>query len=543
MFLSQLGHSKRFTFDVIYSALQKSLRRGNVALAIEMAYEFIDYPNAFKKRLIQNCTEDCPNLNLINDIFNTPSELPKLMPFIPVICNHVKNHDGCFGMRIACEMDPILEPPKFGSNHDDLLTMLCKLFGHICHKEEHAFISYFQKRNPMMNLIKIYDFIDKNITFLYSLCVWETVEYMHEKYELKPFDFDENKKFDMSLKLPIYIYDKHVRESPLKNRSFDFFLDNLILYPRKEESEIEKKGRQLYLETNKGCGEFLKMKTEEAARKKEKSQKKIYQMFEFVENKNTKVEKEIDDQIVKGNLNDLPDVLNEGKVELLQTQLKTAINKQNTYFCSLNKGQSFDFILKGPFLNDNDMEPLILSNIIKQKLLPLHSSYNYKVVRFRNQNYLATNNFIPIDKSLKAVKSSKLETNVSVYEGNKYFLNHKYVENLSNNEEIELLNVLAFRKIIGNNDTCCRNIIHYNKHIYSIDDHVLLKETPFMFIMKLEKFKNSYQKIVYKNFATVSDFLRKWQEIIKISDDIPVNVKSFIFTQIAKLLIITNWVF
>ena len=81
MFLRKHGSSGKYTFDVIYSALQKSLRRNYLELALEMAQEFKEYPNALKKRLIQNCTEDCPDMKLVLDIYNTPSELNELVKF------------------------------------------------------------------------------------------------------------------------------------------------------------------------------------------------------------------------------------------------------------------------------------------------------------------------------------------------------------------------------------------------------------------------------------------------------------------------------
>ena len=58
MFLRRQGYSKRSTFDVFYSAFQKSLRRGDAELAIEIGYEFQEYPNA-----------NCPYLYLINNIY------------------------------------------------------------------------------------------------------------------------------------------------------------------------------------------------------------------------------------------------------------------------------------------------------------------------------------------------------------------------------------------------------------------------------------------------------------------------------------------
>lgn len=543
MFLSQFGHSKRFTFDIIYSALQKSLRRGNLELAIEMGYEFIDYPNALKKRLIQNCTEDCPDLILINEIFNTPADLHKLMPFIPVICKHVKNHDGCFGMRVAIESKPISSPPKLGPNHDDLLTMLRKLYAYICQKEELKFISFFQPKNPQISLSKIYTFIDKHVTFLYSLCVWETVDYVHEKYQLEPFDFDENKQFDNSLKLPDYIFDKHVRSGPIENKTISFFLDNLILFPREEESQIEKDGRNLYMQSNKGVGEFLKMKTNETIKKKEKCQKRINQMFDFVENdKTTKPPKNSDNKIEFNNI-EISDHLDEEKVELIQTQLVSKSSKPKCYFCSLNNGISFDFILKGPYLNQQDLIPQLLSDKIKQKLLPMPKLYASKEVTYKNQIYLISYNFIPIEKYNTIIQSSKFEENSIVYNGNKFFFSYKFIDSLSQNETIELLKVLAYRKIIGSDDTFSKNILYCNNHIFSIDDAVTLAKMPYMFVMHLSKFQNSFNKAVLKYFNEICQFLNEWKKIIEDADDIPDNVKTFSLAQISNLMIKNNWRF
>ena len=67
MFLRKFGASGKFTFDKIYSCLQKSLRRGDAKLALDIAKEFKEYPNALKKRLMQNCCEDCPNIYLIKE--------------------------------------------------------------------------------------------------------------------------------------------------------------------------------------------------------------------------------------------------------------------------------------------------------------------------------------------------------------------------------------------------------------------------------------------------------------------------------------------
>ena len=340
MFLRRQGYSQRFTFDVIYSCLQKSLRRGDEKLAIEMGYEFQDFPNALKKRLIQNCSEDCPNLYLINDIFNTSADLQQLMPCIPVICKHTKCHDGCYGIRLASEMKIIEEPPVLGPNHDDLMTLLRKCFNYICRNEELIFISFFQKRYPMMNLEKIYKYIGGHYTFLYMLCVFETTDYMHEKYKVEKFNFENNKIFDMTLKLHEYVYDKHVRSCPKDRKNYTYFINNLILYSREEESYIEREGKKLYIESNKGVGEIIKNirginnKSKAKAKKSEKKKEKVEINF------NNKEEVEV-----------LKD-----DVHLIQTQLITGQYKAKVYYCSLDGGENYNYILKGPFKNENEIK-------------------------------------------------------------------------------------------------------------------------------------------------------------------------------------------
>ena len=370
MFLRRHGYSKRFTFDIIYSTLQKSLRRGDITLSIEMGYEFQEFPHILKKRLIQNCTEDCPDLNLINDIFNCPPDLQNLLSFIPVICKHVKCHDGCYGMRIACEMEPIKDPPILSKDHhDDLLTLLRKCFFHISSNEELKFILYFQRLYQSVDLFKIYQFIGENKTFLYMLCVWETTEFIHEKYEVEPIIFERNKIFDKLLKLPYYVYDKHVKNCPKAHKSYKFFIDNLVLYPRKAESELEKEAKKLFINTEKGIGEIF----------------------------NSIIDKSVKNDKKNKSENDLEVI--DFKVKLIQTKKINETNQIKVYFCSLNNGRKFDRILKGPFENEDEINSHFLSDTIKQKLLSMSPSYFSKKVSYKNQVYILSVNMIRIDKS------------------------------------------------------------------------------------------------------------------------------------------------
>ena len=90
MFLKKIGYSGKYHFDIIYSALQKFMRRNELENSLEMCKEFKEYPNALKKRLIYCSVEDCPDMNLINDIYKTEPKIEKLIPFVHVIYNHIK---------------------------------------------------------------------------------------------------------------------------------------------------------------------------------------------------------------------------------------------------------------------------------------------------------------------------------------------------------------------------------------------------------------------------------------------------------------------
>ena len=130
MFLRNTGASGRFTFDVIYSCFQKSLRKGEMELALEMAKEFREYPNALKKRLIYCTCEDCPNLYLIRDIFNTAPEISELIQFIPIICNHVKCHEVINTFRAACQAEYV--DSDFDWEHDSVWIACRKLYYKLC---------------------------------------------------------------------------------------------------------------------------------------------------------------------------------------------------------------------------------------------------------------------------------------------------------------------------------------------------------------------------------------------------------------------------
>lgn len=503
MILSKKGASGNFRFDEIYSALQKSLRRGDMILSLEMAKEFKHYPNILKKRLIQNCTEDCPNIYLINDIYNTKPNLIELINFIPAICLHIKCREATLGFRVACEQQHNFD--KLSVNDMDLLTILTKCFTILCknNNDPTEILDFFQNLIPDVKLKRIYNFISQNRTFIYMLCAWKCIPYITQKTYEKPNVYSiYGKRFEIDnftlSKLPDYIYDKHVAKSPPENRTYDFFIRNCILNPRKEKTELETKGEQLYLHSNKGCKCFIKP---------------ILKC------------KKIDDD-----------------VKLIQVQLITSLkHEQRVYFCDIDKNREFNYLIKGPYNNIETIRSILLSDYIKKKL-DLSSAF-YNVAEYRNDYYIICDNLIEIDPDKTEQKQSKIEKNI-VYNGDLHLFNHDKLDSLNANQIIELFKILIFRKAIGTDDTCERNIIFYDGILSSIDDPMLFKETEYMFKKPLnEKLCKKYEILLGRNFKKIKEFINQFAAIITNDAIINVNHKSFILKQLMNLLKRNNWIF
>lgn len=502
MFLSKKGASGNFRFDEIYSCLQKSLRRGDMNLALEMAKEFKEYPNALKKRLIQNCSEDCPNIYLINDIYNTKPNLIDLINFVPAICLHIKCREATVGFRVACEQPHNFD--KLTIDDKDLLTTLTKCFTSLCKNNSDAteILDFFQNLIPDIKLKRIYNFISQNRTFICMLCAWKCIPYITQKTYEKPDVYSiYGKRFEINTftlsELPDYVYDKHVSSSPPENKTYEFFINNCVLKPRKEKTELEIRGEQLYIQSNKGCMGFIKP---------------ILKC------------KKLDDD-----------------VKLIQTQLITAKHKQRVYFCDIDKNGEFNYVIKGPYNDIDPIRSILLSDYVKKKL-DLSSPF-YDVAEYKGDYYMLCNNLIDINPDKVELKQSKLEKSI-VYCGDLYLFNHSKLDSLNSNQIIELFKILVFRKAIGTNDTCERNILFYDNILSSIDDPMVFKETKYMFKTSLnEKLCRKYEMLLKENFKKIKEFINHFATIVTNDNIIGANHKSFILKQLMYLLKRNNWIF
>ena len=523
MFLRNVGASGRFTFDVIYSCLQKSMRRNDYALALEMVKEFKDYPNALKKRLIYDCCEDCPNLYLINAIYNTKPEMTKLAPFVKIICEHIKCREVILGFRVACQT-PKLDPNEDFEDADDMFKWCQRLFSKLCvtNGDCDSLIKYFITKYPQlkeMKLSQIYNFINKNRLALYAVIAFFKIPYITKQdygvyTPISTFDFT----FDPKLVLPKYVYDKHVRSSPPEQKSYKFFIENIVLSPRMPKTKLEMEGERLYITTNQASGEFIKPDTPNSVaptgstklRTKTKSTSKPAN------------EGKVDDPLTATSINQL---------KLLQVQLITAKHKPRVWFCNDR------YVLKGPMTSEQ-CEQLELSD--KLKALFQLKTVNYRRLTLDGKLYLLSDCLYDVDYNNFIVKSSKLESNVNIYNGPIHGIDNSSIKSYLPHIQLDLLKNLAFRKLIGTNDTCERNIIIDPKlnFVASIDDPVLLTDTPFIFKKQItnKPLKTAYQNMIKEFGAEVQGFIDECT--LRLLDskkhDIPKNVVDYIINNYSE---------
>ena len=522
MFLKKRGASGKFQFDEVYSCLQKSLRRGDVELSLEMVKEFKDYPNALKKRLIYDCCEDCPDLHLINTIYRTPAELNALAPFIPIICEHIKCREVIMTFRVACERDYNFEPL---TREDDMLTTTTKLMTQICAKSfksyedaaltwlvnsiEHAYPEKYEYIKTI-NVKSIFNFINKCRTVMFALIAFCKVSYIttfDPSTKLTPIDIDYD-TYNVN-KLPLWVYDRHVHNSPASQRGYTFFINNIVLNPRMEETEYEHLGGELYKSSNRGGGDHF------------------IRTFNGLHNPWSM------------------DFINLTKMQLIQAQLITARGKPRTYY----GGANFEFILKGPLTVEYGYQQ-VLSDTLKQYLGLTSENIQLRLCVDEVDEpllYIQADNFIDIDPNSVTTKSSKLERDVAIYNGPTYLYSDSLFPEMTDNRKLELFMCLFFRKLIGTNDTCNRNIICTDDIIASIDDPVLYKRTPFMFKKQLnDKLAKMYMTSLRKLWPWMSDYIRRCRKWLKSNlDQFELNTEEveFITNMCIEMSDITNWRF
>ena len=114
------------------------------------------------------------------------------------------------------------------------------------------------------------------------------------------------------------------------------------------------------------------------------------------------------------------------------------------------------------------------------------------------------------------LRTTSLETGVSISKNEINHWEHADLGECDRATKLKILLCLAFRKCIGTNDTCCRNIIKDKSEIISIDDPALFRATPHMWKTPMNAtVRSAYLLAVSELWAELTQELGRWCEVVR----------------------------
>lgn len=486
MLLSKYGASGRFKFEEICLTLYKGLLQGDVKISLEIVKEFKCYPNMLMKKLIEFCCINCPNIYLINDIYNvkaysqnnTDIMFSNLICYIPAICTHDKCNEATLAFKTVCEESYNYEEL---SVHDDLLTISSKCFTILCKHDCDATIilDFFEYLIPSINIKRIYNSMSKKICFIWMLCAWKCIKNVTQKQYIKPQLYELYPNFNMNEyiinELPEHSNDTHIHHSIYENVEQLFILSNKI-------------SSECFIKPILKC-------------------------------------KKLDDNI-----------------KLIQIHSLSNSNV-NIYINNLN-----NHILEGPYESIKSLRKTLLADYIKKNLNLF--CMNYKIVEYKCKYYLVWTNVKmskeTLDEASKVVSRKSFEEAFKERIINPILnhFEHEQIETMKLKQIIELFKILIFRKTIGTKNTNVGDILCYNKSLVSINDSMLLKETKCIFEKSLdERFCHKYKILLKKHFKKIISFINRFMLFTHNDNIINTNHKTFMLNQLSKLMKPLNWKF
>ncbi len=138
---------------------------------------------------------------------------------------------------------------------------------------------------------------------------------------------------------------------------------------------------------------------------------------------------------------------------------------------------------------------------------------NVEFINLFGQNWMKSDTFLDYDFTKKELKSSKIETNVYIYNG----VNNNYnFDNINEDNFMDLFENFMIRLVIGANDHCARNFITDGNKVYSIDDHCLEEDVGSISIRIMKKeIKVKWFEYLVIHEEKVYEILNKWKLKIK----------------------------
>lgn len=253
--------------------------------------------------------------------------------------------------------------------------------------------------------------------------------------------------------------------------------------------------------------------------------------------------------------------------DFLQAQCITGKHKPKVLLCRSLLNDAI-VAIKGP-VSKTEANQLMGCQRLKEILDVANT--NYRIQDFTSGRLINMNGMCIIsdckglidgyDMNKFIVRTTSLETEVKISTNKIDHWSHDCMENIDDESEMSVLACncllqLAFRKVVGTNDTCCRNLVidRKNKTVVSIDDPALFRETPYMFKISLNKtLSSNYKAMLDLNWSRIRGILVDWSEKLKtLTMDQLIMLKewgieyeniSFSLKIISDLLKKENWKF
>lgn len=575
---NKYGAGMQFRFSEILSALRKSLQRGNLDLAVEMAKEFRDYPGVLQRTLVRCCCEFCPNIFLVRDIQKAKPKILHLLEFIPAICLHVKCQEAMIGFRVACEGPHNFEP--FSPDDNDLLTLLTKCYTSLCQHDMcmDKILEFFGTIAPStVNVWSIYVATSKKFSIIYLLCAWKCIPYVTEPNYRKPsiYDYYENginlNDFPI-VKLPAYIYDRSVLPPTHKNSSNEFYLRNLVLYPRMPKTELELEGERLLLSSNRHIMSFIrpilqckKLIVDDEGRGKVVDGNKVDGKDKYShgsikvdgndhvnDHVNTDGNDHVNDHVnadgndhINDHINDLNSTstsTTSHNLNLIQIYLQRKKHYAKVFYCDLDHNGKFEYILKGPYIFKNYITARLLADYLKKKVGL--TSLDSTLVEYKSEYYILSKNFVYVNPENVEFRKGVNDAG-QVYSGERYwFYNHRIVQ-LTPEQIIDLFKILVFKKAIGTKDVDHTSILLHEDKLFSVGDDLVCKDRKyvFTFAFRNDRLTKTYKKELKKVFPIINEFIQNFAAIVNSDELLGMNEKIFITGQLMMLMKRSNWKF
>jgi len=438
----------------LYSVIQKCIRRGleNECLYYSDILFNEGTPNSLRKRLVYVTNEDIGHINLSNEIVDCSDE--DLYKYVVICCRLKKTHDPAWLSRLGVHYCM----NNLETNNPELIEAK-KLTEFVKNEDYNSIRKYIGKKYN-----KMYSFSGKNNLVWSSFILFNNRPELNQEYSLD-IELPEKRKFN---KLPYWVYDKHVSGG---TKGYQFFFDNSLVV----NENIWGEGGDKYAEE---C-------------------KKVY----------------LDDEKLLGNgktkvlyniwKNDYYEKYIPGYYNVVQTQLITARGKPQVYYATCEKDNK-KYVLKGP-IKIEMRKQIMRTEKIKKKLKLNH--LNVEFININEQNWMKMDSLLDYDFSKKILKSSKLETNVYIYNGENCNLNF---DNINEDNFMEIFKNYLFRLVIGANDHSSRNFITDRNNIYSIDDHCLDVDFKDLNLKMKKENKIKWNMYIKKYKTNILSLLNLW---------------------------------